>query len=103
MQPEHIGKLVRLTRRQQNKTQRDIAAAARTGLRFVIELEQGKATCQIGKILAVLDALAIKVSLISKDKIPIQTKAPIPKPDRSVRDTAMDEPLLATNTAWRRP
>ena len=34
-----------------------------TGLRFVIDLERGKPTCQIGKILQVLQALGLRVGL----------------------------------------
>ena len=34
-----------------------------TGLRFVIDLERGKPTCQIGKILQVLQALRLHVGL----------------------------------------
>ena len=34
-----------------------------TGLRFVIELERGKPTCQIGKILQVLQTLGLSVEL----------------------------------------
>jgi hypothetical protein len=38
---------------------------AGTGLRFIIDLEKGKPTCEIGKALAVLSTLGIEVSLIS--------------------------------------
>ena len=33
-------------------------------MRFIIELEKGKATCQLGKVLAVINALGISVSLL---------------------------------------
>src|SRR5688572_31571578 len=36
-----------------------------TGLRFIIEVEQGKPTCQLGKVLAVLQTLGIKFELIA--------------------------------------
>jgi len=35
--------------------------ACGTGLRFIIDLEKGKATCQIGKTLAVLQSLGLAV------------------------------------------
>jgi predicted transcriptional regulator len=44
-------------------TQRDLALGAGTGLRFVVDLEQGKATCQLGKVLQVLNTLGIVVTL----------------------------------------
>lgn len=41
-------------RKRLGVTQRNLALTAGTGLRFIIELEKGKPTCQIGKILQVL-------------------------------------------------
>ena len=44
-------------------TQEQRALTTGTGLRFIVDLEKGKPTCQIGKILPVLHALGIKVTL----------------------------------------
>jgi len=60
---QDIGHMIRSTRKQLGVTQSDLALAAGTGLRFIIELEKGKATCQIGKILDVLQVLNIQCSL----------------------------------------
>jgi len=60
---QDIGHMIRSTRKQLGVTQSDLALAAGTGLRFIIELEKGKATCQIGKILNVLQVLNIQCSL----------------------------------------
>lgn len=35
-----------------------------TGLRFIIEMEQGKPTCQLGKVMTVLQTLGIKIELV---------------------------------------
>ena len=40
-------------------TQKALAFTSGTGLRFIIELEQGKPTCQIGKVLTVINTLGI--------------------------------------------
>lgn len=61
--PADIGKLVRETRRNLGVTQKDLALTSGTGLRFIIELEKGKETCQIGKVLTVLHTLGIRMSL----------------------------------------
>jgi len=37
-----------------------------TGLRFIIDLEKGKATCQIGKVLQVFQALGLKLQITSQ-------------------------------------
>ncbi len=61
--PEHIGDLVRQTRKAMGVTQKDLALTSGTGLRFIIELEKGKPTSQIGKVLTVLQTLGIKITL----------------------------------------
>jgi len=61
--PHEIGKLVRNTRKSLGVTQKSLALAAGTGLRFVIDLERGKETCEIGKVLAILNGLGIKITL----------------------------------------
>lgn len=58
---EHIGKVIRDTRKQLGVTQKDLALTSGTGLRFIIDLEKGKPTCQIGKVLTVMQTLGIKL------------------------------------------
>lgn len=65
MTPEQIGHIVRETRKKLGVTQKSLALASGTGLRFIIDLEKGKATCQIGKVLTVLRTLGLKLSLAS--------------------------------------
>ena len=62
--PKTIGELVRETRKAMGVTQKDLALTSGTGLRFIIELEQGKPTCQLGKVLTVLHTLGIKVEFV---------------------------------------
>jgi len=61
--PQQIGALIRKTRKSLGVTQRDLALTSGTGLRFVIDLEKGKETCEIGKALTVLQTLGIKLIL----------------------------------------
>ena len=56
-----IGEVVRSARKSLGVTQRQLAMTAGTGLRFVIDLEKGKPTCQLGKTLAVINTLGIAV------------------------------------------
>ena len=62
--PKTIGELVKSTRKSMGVTQKDLAMTSGTGLRFIIELEQGKPTCQLGKALIVLQTLGIKIELV---------------------------------------
>ncbi|MEM0954640.1 MAG: helix-turn-helix transcriptional regulator [Pseudomonadota bacterium] len=61
--PEAIGQAVRAARKQRQVTQADLALTSGTGLRFIVDLEKGKPTCQLGKVLTVLQTLGIEVSL----------------------------------------
>lgn len=61
--PESIGDAVRRSRKAQGVTQEDLALTSGTGLRFISDLERGKPTCQLGKVLTVLHTLGIKVHL----------------------------------------
>ncbi len=60
---EHIGKVIRDTRKHLGVTQKDLALTSGTGLRFIIDLEKGKPTCQIGKALTVMQTLGIKLDI----------------------------------------
>ena len=58
---EQLGMAIRSRRKQLKITQKELAMTCGTGLRFIIDLEKGKATCQIGKTLDVLKALGLAV------------------------------------------
>ena len=61
--PNQLGAAIRARRKQLKVTQKDLAMTCGTGLRFIIDLEKGKPTCQIGKILQVLQALGLEVQI----------------------------------------
>lgn len=63
--PEQLGAVIRTRRRQLKVTQKDLAMTCGTGLRFIIDLEKGKPTCQTGKVLQVLQALGLKLQISS--------------------------------------
>jgi HTH-type transcriptional regulator/antitoxin HipB len=58
---KEVGNCVRRVRKKLNATQKELALTSGTGLRFIIELEQGKPTCQLEKVLTVLHTLGIKL------------------------------------------
>lgn len=63
MTAPELGACVRAARRAQELTQADLAMAARTGARFVGDLERGKETCRLGETLRVLAALGLDLRL----------------------------------------
>ena len=66
---ESIGEIVKKTRKQLGATQKDLALTSGTGLRFIIELEHGKPTCELGKALTVLHTLGINIILTPPQEV----------------------------------
>lgn len=62
-----VGVTVRRVRKRLKVTQRDLALTSGTGLRFIVDLEKGKPTCQLGKVLSVLNTLGIDLALHEPD------------------------------------
>ena len=60
---KQIGEIVKRTRKNLGVTQANLALTSGTGLRFIIELERGKPTCQLEKTLTVLHTLGIRIEL----------------------------------------
>jgi HTH-type transcriptional regulator/antitoxin HipB len=54
-----LGRLVRELREKQGATQVDLANFAKTGQRFIVELEAGKPTVRLDKVLQVLSILGV--------------------------------------------
>lgn len=68
LKPEDIGKMIKEARKLQSLTQADLAAISGTNRMFIVSIEHGKATSQIGKILSVLSALGIALHASRKWK-----------------------------------
>lgn len=90
MTPAEIGRIVRTARRAQCLRQDQLAGAAGVGVRFLSELERGKATVRLEKVLAVLDTLGCTMS--------IETPAGSARPTERA-----DEPRIAPKDGRRKP
>lgn len=58
-----IGVCVRAQRKAQGATQPEFAALCGVGVRFISELENGKSTMEVGKVLKVLKCLGLQLTL----------------------------------------
>jgi HTH-type transcriptional regulator/antitoxin HipB len=74
--PKQLGAAIRARRKQLKVTQKDLAMTCGTGLRFIIDLEKGKPTCQIGKVLQVFQALGLKLRITNPTADTVHGKAP---------------------------
>lgn len=62
---QEFGQRVARARKTLGITQRDLALAINTGERFIVDLEAGKPTAQLGKALAAAKAVGIRLEDIS--------------------------------------
>lgn len=60
-----IATIVKHTRLGLDITQENLAMAAGTGLSFIKDLEKGKPTCEVEKVLTVLRTLGIRITFTS--------------------------------------
>ena len=79
-----LGATVRKIRQILGVTQDQLALTSGTNRRFVVELEKGKPTAQIGKVLQVLKTLGIALTLAPPPGVDID------KPDRGLDGDAQE-------------
>ncbi len=60
---KELGAVIRYERKRLKATQKELAMAAGTGLRYIIELERGKPTARIEGVFKVLNALGLNVQI----------------------------------------
>lgn len=61
-----IGQVVRAQRQSQGLRQIDLAGIGNTGNRLIVDIEKGKPTVQLQKVLDVLDLLGLELMVQSK-------------------------------------
>lgn len=58
---KELGELIKTVRKAQGMTQSELAGASGTGVRFIVDLEKGKPTSEVEKVLLVASMLGIKL------------------------------------------
>jgi y4mF family transcriptional regulator len=58
---KQLGTMIRDARKKQQLTQAQLAGMSGVGVRFVCDLERGKASCQIGKSIMVAQMLGLTI------------------------------------------
>ena len=76
---QDFGEVVRKARRAQGLTQREVALVANVGERFIVDLEAGKATCQLGKALMIAVTLKLGLDVDQRALEPCQSGPEIPE------------------------
>ena len=87
---------MRTVRRNQSLRQDELAGAAGVGVRFLSEMERGKPTAAIGKVLSVLDALGCSVKIVAPQAGPDGITRVVPTEPPWIRRTRSRRP-------WRKP
>src|SRR6516225_1384422 len=71
-----FGSLVRSRRKAMRMRQDQLALATGVGRRFVIDLEAGKPSCQLGRSLLVAKALGLDLAILASDACSQSATAP---------------------------
>lgn len=58
-----IAELIKKTRKEQKLTQAELALISNVGIRFLSDLENGKPTCEIEKVIKILRNLGLQLSV----------------------------------------
>ena len=64
--PEELGQYLLKERKNLKLTQKEISEFADVGRKFIIELEKGKKTAQLGKVFELLNSLGLELHLIKR-------------------------------------
>ena len=86
-----FGSLIRSRRKALRMRQDQLALATGVGRRFLIDLEAGKSSCQLGRSLLVAEALGVRPADIFASTGPSQFAAP-DLPDLAEEAEELDEP-----------
>ena len=70
--PEEIGNALKIRRKEYQLRQEEVAEFARVSERFVREVEKGKQTVRLDKLIDVLAAVGLE--LMATDRVPGQLK-----------------------------
>lgn len=58
-----IAQIIKNKRKEQNLTQIQLAQLTNVGVRFLSDLENAKPTCEIEKVLKILNNLGVKINI----------------------------------------
>jgi len=73
--PAELGAALRAQRKAQGITLEHLSGLSGLGMRFLSELERGKATAELGKALEVAELLGLRCYLMPRSESPTLTKA----------------------------
>jgi len=66
---KEIGHIIRRKRKKYGLTQVEASGLCNVGTRFLSELENGKPTLQVGKVLHVLEAFGFSVTITHREDL----------------------------------
>lgn len=66
LSPEELGAFIRAYRKEEGITQEELTDLIFASKKFLVDLERGKETAQIGKIFTVLEGLGITMHLSTR-------------------------------------
>jgi HTH-type transcriptional regulator / antitoxin HipB len=62
--PKELGSVIRKTRKQNKMTQDDVASLLNLGRRFVGEVERGKPSVELGRVMKLLNGMGLDLQVV---------------------------------------
>lgn len=69
MGPRELGALMRQERRRRGLTQIELADLAEVSDRFVRDVEKGKPSAEVGRVMAVLEVLGLELVIVPRNPL----------------------------------
>lgn len=73
--PKELGKTIKTFRKNQNLTLEKVSGLSNLGMRFLSELERGKETAELGKVLETLNKLGLEVIIQPRGKHKLKSES----------------------------
>ncbi len=64
--PKELGQHLLVERKRLKLTQKEISEFSDVGRKFIIEIEKGKVTAQLGKVFELLNSLGLELHIIKR-------------------------------------
>jgi transcriptional regulator with XRE-family HTH domain len=84
-----FGRLIQEERKRQGLRQDELAMVSGTGKRFIVDLEAGKSTCQLGRSLHVANVLGLRIDDVLRE---VQTRRATVAAEPDIPESDEEEP-----------
>lgn len=83
---QSLGELLRQHRKHRGLTLETVAGLANVSVRFFSEIERGKETAEIGKVIKALNTVGLEIAVVPRHSYDLHVKPALPVPNDTSND-----------------